>query len=91
MSRIKQQRTTVAIEMEPGGVDFKVASRQTEPSRIELFLPQKIDDWFRRPSNFCHRTRPTAITHGGETLGIHVWYHEADESQPQAARRQRGR
>lgn len=69
--------TTVAIEMEPGWMFFKVADPKPEPSRIEFFLRRAIEDWFAQRPTFVIE-KATAITNHGEMLGIHVWYGVAD-------------
>lgn len=79
--------TTVVIEMEPGWVYVKIAEPKPEPDRIEFFLRRTIDDWFNSRPTFVI-DKAEAITNHGEMLGIHVWYHEADE--PQQATPQEG-
>jgi len=73
--------TTVAIEMEPGWMFFKVADPQPEPSRIEFLLRKTIEVWFaERPTLTIRKT--TAITSQGEILGVHVWYDQAATEAP---------
>jgi hypothetical protein len=70
--------TTVVIEMEPGWVYVKMADPKPAPDRIEFFLRRTIDEWFdARPAFVIDRAE--AITNHGEMLGIHVWYHVAED------------
>ena len=70
--------TTVVIEVEPGWVFVKIADPKPEPERIELLLRRTIDYWFNaRPNLVIDKTE--SITERGVLLGIHVWFHEADE------------
>ena len=72
--------TTVVIEMEPGWVYVKITEPKPERDRIEFFLRRTIDDWFNaRPTLVIDKAE--VITRHGEVLGIHVWFHDADESQ----------
>lgn len=73
--------TTVAIEMEPGWMFFKVADPKPKPNRIEFFLRRAIEVWFAERSTLVIK-RATAITNQGEMLGIHVWYDQADTEPP---------
>lgn len=76
--------TTVAIEMEPGWLYFKISGPKPEPSRIEFFLRRAIVDWFAERPTFVIK-QATAITYYGEMLGIHVWYTVA-ENRPDPAK-----
>jgi hypothetical protein len=70
--------TTVVIEMEPGWVYVKIADPKPALNRIEFFLRRTIDEWFdARPAFVIDRAE--AITNHGEMLGIHVWYHVAED------------
>ena len=80
MSNQSGNVTTVVIEMEPGWVYVKIADPKPEPNRIEFFLRRTIDDWFDAHPKFVI-DKAEAITNHGEMLGIHVWFHEADEPQ----------
>ncbi len=71
--------TTVAVEMEPGWMYFRISGPKPEPGRIEFFLRRAIEDWFAERTTFVI-TKATAITNHGEMLGIHVWYTVADNS-----------
>lgn len=70
--------TTVVMEMEPGQVFIKVAEPKPAPERTEVLLRKTIDAWFNeRPNLVIDRTE--AISKQGEMLGIHVWYHAAED------------
>jgi hypothetical protein len=71
--------TTVAIEMEPGWVYFKMADPKPSPDRISFFLDRTVEDWFAKRPTFII-DRATGITEQGEIVGIHVWYRQRSDS-----------
>jgi hypothetical protein len=70
--------TTVAIELEPGSVYFKIADPKPDPSRIEFFLRRAIEEWLiAHPQLGIAKVR--SFVHEGVMAGIHVWFRPVSE------------
>jgi hypothetical protein len=63
--------TTVAIELEPGWVYFKIADPKPDPRRVEFFLHRTIEEWLiAHPQLGIAKAR--SFVHEGVMVGIHV-------------------